>query len=94
MKRNDRNPSWKNYLQQIKLNGYETLTRLGNPLLIHKVSTPYKIENMFVVFFAHKSGRKIPRPPRDPDDGFSKNQMKGIKIYSEMGFKVSKMRMG
>jgi len=91
LKRNDKNPAWKNFLQEIKVSGQEVISRLGNPLMVHKVNTPFSKETVTLVFFAHKSRRA---KPRDLDDGFSKNQLKGIKIYTELGFKVTRLRMG
>jgi hypothetical protein len=91
MKRNDKNPAWKNFLQEIRVSGQEVVTRLGNPLMVHKRDMPFSKDTVTMVFFAHKSRRA---KPRDQDDGFSKNQLKGIKIYTDLGFKVTRLRMG
>jgi hypothetical protein len=90
MVRHDKNPAWSRFLQEIRVNGQEIVARMGNPLWLHKRGTPFTMENITIVFFAHKRLRK----PRDLDDGYSKNQLKGIKIYQELGFKVTRLRMG
>ena len=88
MKKTLKDPAYANWEREVSHNGFEVLSRLGGPVMIHKRGTPCKIENMGMVFFS----RNIKRKPRDIDDGYSKNQLRGIKVYTEMGFRVSRHR--
>jgi hypothetical protein len=88
LKKTLKDPAYANWEREVSHNGYEVLSRLGGPKMIHKRGQPYTIENCVIVYHS----RKLKRKPRDEDHGYSKNQLKGIKIFTEMGFRVSRHR--
>ena len=70
--------------------GNDVITRGFQSVMTHQRGTLFTKETVAFVFFA----RTMKRNARDPDDGFSKYQLKMMKILKDLGLNVLPYRHG
>jgi len=76
MKRAKESPDWVRFIGKVYSEGYEVISRLGNPIVMHKTNTPFARETVWFCFFRKKNGK------------FSAHQKKGMEIFEALGLHV------
>jgi len=90
MEQNWRSRKKRDFIRDASIAGNEVITRGFQSVVTHERGKPYNKETVVFVFFA----RAIKRHLRNPDDGFSKHQLKMIKILEDLGLRVIRYRHG
>jgi hypothetical protein len=90
MDKNWRSPKKRDFIRDAMVAGNDVITRGFQSVMTHQRGTPLTKETVAFVFFA----RTMKRNARNPDDGFSKYQMKMIKILEDLGLRVIRYRHG
>lgn len=90
MEQNWRSTKKRDFIRDATIAGNEVITRGFQSVMIHQRGTPFTKENVAFVFFA----RAIKRHSRNPDDGFTKYQLKTIKILEDLELRVIRYRHG
>lgn len=90
MERFWRSAKKRDFIRDATFAGNEVITRGFQSVMTHERGKPNTRETVVFVFFA----RAIKRHVRNPDDGFSKHQLKMIKILEELGLRVVRYRHG
>lgn len=78
MNRAKESSDWGRFARKAFHEGYELITRFGNPAIMYKKDTPFTRETVWFCFFRKKNG------------SFSKNQRRGMEVFSAMGMHVLK----
>jgi hypothetical protein len=74
----------RNFIRDATFAGNEVITRGFQSVMTHQRGTPLTKETVAFVFFARIMKRNV----RNPDDGFSKHQLKMTKILEDLGLRV------
>jgi len=90
MEQNWRSRKKRDFIRDATFAGNEVITRGFQSVMTHEREKPYTRETVAFIFFA----RAVKRHVRNPDDGFSKHQLKMIKILEDLGLKVVRYRHG
>ena len=90
MDKNWRSPKKRDFIRDATVAGNEVITRGFQSVMTHQRGTPFTKETVAFVFFARTMKRNV----RDPDDGFSKHQLKMIKTLEDLGLRVLRYRHG
>ena len=78
MNRAKKSPEWRQFIQKSIAEGFEVITRIGYPVVLHRKDSPISSDTIWFVFFAKKSGK------------WSKNQLKGMEILKGLGLHIFK----
>ncbi len=76
MIRAKKSPEWREFIQKAISEGYEVITRIGDPVVLCKKDAPISPETVWWVFFQKGSG------------SWSKHQIRGMKLISALGLKL------
>jgi len=79
MKRAKKSPEWRQFISKSTVEGFEVISRLGDPVVMHRKFTPFSNETVWFVFFA-KRGK------------WSKSQLKGMEILEALGLHIFKYK--
>ena len=90
MEKNWRSPKKRDFIRDATVAGNDVITRGFQSVMTHQRGTLFTKETVAFVFFARTMKRNV----RDPDDGFTKHQMKMIKILEDLGLRVVRYRHG
>ena len=90
MDKNWRSPKKRDFIRDATIAGNEVITRGFQSVMTHERGKPYAKETVAFVFFA----RAIKRHVTNPADGFTKYQLKTIKILEDLGLRVIRYRHG
>jgi len=80
MKRAKKSPEWRQFIQKSIAEGFEVITRIGDPVVLHKKGVPLSTDTVWFVFFAKKSGK------------WSKNQLRGMEVIKSLGLHIFKYK--
>jgi len=78
MNRAKKSPEWRQFIQKSIGEGFEVITRIGDPVVLHKKDTPISQDTIWFVFPARKSGK------------WSKKQLVGMEIFRQLGLHIFK----
>ena len=90
MEKTWRSTKKRNFIRDASIAGNEVITRGFQSMMTHQRGTPFTKETVAFVFFARTMKRNV----RNPDDGFTKYQLKTIEILKDLGLKVIRYRHG